>query len=72
MTAKYVDAPSRSAIMPPLAPLITPLLEKSCTVFQISLCHFSLTSTFCNYANTIDSCTCKCNHCSFNTIYCFQ
>jgi len=32
-------------------PLIMPLIAKSCTEFQISLCLFSLTSIFCNYAN---------------------
>jgi len=37
--------------LPPHAPLTTPLLAKSCTVFQISLCLFSLTSNFCNWAN---------------------
>jgi len=32
-------------------PLPTPLFTKSCTVFQISLCLFSLTSMLCNCAN---------------------
>jgi len=64
-----VDAPQglRSGLMPPLAPLTTPLFVKSCTVFQISLYLFILTSIFCNSANfniLMHNCACKCNRCS--------
>jgi len=41
----------RSELYALLAPLSTPLYVKSCTVFQISLCIFSLTSILCNCAN---------------------
>jgi len=53
MTAKFVDAPLRLALRTvyPYFPLTTRLFAKSCTVFQISLCLFSLTSIFCNCAN---------------------
>jgi len=49
----YVDAPQGlgSGLYAPLAPFITPLFAKPCTVFQISLCLFSLTSIVCNCAN---------------------
>jgi len=42
-------------------------------LLQISLCLFGLTLIFCKCANfnTVDSCTCKCNHYSLNTIYCY-
>jgi len=32
---------------------------------------FSFTQSFVIVLTLIDSCTCKCNYCSFNTIYCY-
>jgi len=37
--------------MPPLFPLATPLIAKSCAIFQVSLCLFCLTSIFYNCVN---------------------
>jgi len=55
LTAKCVDASSTPALRTacPHLPLLRAMLlfAKPCTVFQISLCLFSLTSIFCNCAN---------------------
>jgi len=56
MTASVLMRPEvlRSGLYAPTCPLLTtPLFAKSCTVFQISLCLFSLTSNFCSNFHTV-------------------